>query len=350
MKKTIQQASIEKWFFLLVAAVVLYLFWSIIQPFAILIITAGIAAVALVPLDQFFFKIVKQRKLSAIMTSLGMFLVIIIPLILILLLIAKQATELIQLSLGEQGWLTTFNLTDHKIYQLLPVYVQEQILSIDLQTVGLNVAQWIIDNIGGLFSSTSRFLLNIFLFFIALYYLLVDRKKLHIEILALSPFDNEVDAKIIHRIASTIRHVVFGILVLAIIQGLFAGIGMTIFGVPGSVIWGAFTIIAALVPLVGSALVLVPAVIYLFMIGNVGSAIGLALWAALVVGLSDNIVAPYLIKGTTHMHMFLVLISILGGIQIFGSIGFIIGPTILAAFLVVIDLYKSGILKDGQWS
>src|SRR3989339_1928586 len=98
MKKTIQQASIEKWFFLLVAAVVLYLFWSIIQPFAILIITAGIAAVALVPLDQFFFKIVKQRKLSAIMTSLGMFLVIIIPLILILLLIAKQATELIQLS------------------------------------------------------------------------------------------------------------------------------------------------------------------------------------------------------------------------------------------------------------
>ncbi len=117
---------------------------------------------------------------------------------------------------------------------------------------------------------------------------------------------------------------------------------MTIFGVPGSLLWGAVTIIAALVPFVGSSLVLVPAAIYLFISGSTSAAIGLLIWSAVVVGLADNILGPYLIKGTTHMHAFLVLISIFGGIQLFGAVGIIAGPTILAALLAMLELYQSG--------
>ena len=109
---------------------------------------------------------------------------------------------------------------------------------------------------------------------------------------------------------------------------------------------GAATVVAALVPLVGSALILVPAVLYLFFTGSTGAALGLLIWSAVVVGLADNLLGPYLIKGTTHMHTFLVLIAVLGGIQAWGYIGIIAGPTILASFLALLELYKSGILMN----
>ena len=350
IRKSARQKQIEKWFFLIIAAAVLFLFWKIIEPFAIVMITAGIVAVALTPLHRYIERFFKYRKLASAITVSGTFLLIFIPLFFILLVIAMQASDLLELSFQDGSWLSTFSLTSHPWFLWLPSFVQEQILTISLQEIGFGAAQWAVDNITALFSSTARLILNTFLFFIALYYFLVDRERLYDELLVISPFNDKVDAQIIHQIVGTIRHVVFGILILAIVQGVFAGIGMTIFGVPGGVIWGAMTIIAALVPLVGSAIVLVPAVAYLFVAGQVTAAVGLAIWAAVVVGTSDNILAPFLIKGRTHMHMFLVLVSILGGIHAFGSIGFIIGPTILSAFLVVLELYKNGILKNGKWT
>ena len=341
-----KQLTLERWFFLIVAAVVVYLFWKIIEPFALVVVTAGITAIVLSPLDIKLRHLLKSRKLSAAFLSLGTFLLIVIPLFFILILIGTQASELIQVSLAQGGWLRSFQMDHLALFQSLPAFAQERLMSINLETVGSGVAAWALENVGELFSSTTQLLLNTFLFFIALYYLLVDREKLYQELLTLSPFRNSVDEKILARITSTIRHVVFGALLLAIVQGVFATIGMSLFGVPGAMIWGGLTIISALVPLVGTALVLVPAIIYLFMIGQVEASVGLAVWAAIVVGASDNLLAPYFIKGRTHMHMFLVLLSVLGGFAVFGSIGFIIGPTILAAFLAVLELYKSGILHE----
>lgn len=341
-----RQRTMERWFFLIVAAIIVYLFWKIIEPFILVVVTAGIAAVVLSPIDVRLRVFLRSRKLSAVLLTLGTFLLVVIPLFFVLLLIGKQASDLIQTSL-QGGWLSSLRWDGWAWFSSLPSFVQERLLSINMETVGSGVATWALENIGALFSSTTQLLLNTFLFFIALYYLLVDREKLYKEILTLSPFRDAVDEKILQRITATIRHVVFGALLLAIVQGIFATIGMTIFGVPGAMIWGGLTILSAMVPLVGTSLVLVPAVIFLFMSGHSDAAVGLAVWAAIVVGTSDNILAPYFIKGTTHMHMFLVLLSVLGGFAVFGSIGFIIGPTILAAFLAILELYKSGILHEG---
>jgi len=346
MFKTKKQLTLERWFFLAVAVVVVYLFWKIIEPFALVVVTAGITAIVLAPVDTKFRHLLKSRKLSAALLTLGTFLLIVIPLFSLLILIGKQASDLIQNSFAQGGWLASFKIDEVALFQSLPSFIQERIAAINIETIGSGIASWALENVGELFSSTTQLLLNTFLFFVALYYLLVDREKLYQEILTLSPFRNSVDEKILRRITLTIRHVVFGALLLAIVQGIFAAIGMSIFGVPGAMIWGVLTILAAMVPLIGTALVLVPAIIFLFLIGHTEAAVGLAIWAAIVVGTSDNFLAPYFIKGTTHMHMFLVLLSVLGGIAVFGSIGFIVGPTILAAFLAVLELYKSGILHE----
>ncbi len=104
--------------------------------------------------------------------------------------------------------------------------------------------------------------------------------------------------------------------------------------------------IASQVPILGVGLVMAPCVLYLFATGQTYEAIGLLIWGTTAVGLVDNILGPLLIKGQTNMNGLLILISVLGGIQLFGPIGLIMGPTILAAIMVMLELYKNGILDN----
>lgn len=337
--------EITKWFFLIVSAIVLYLFWQIVQPFAIALLTAGVAAIVFAPLHRGMGKWIKNKKLSAILIVLFTFLVIVLPLFFIAILMVQQAADIIQSSIGENGWLQTFDISAHPLFLSLPAFAQERILTLDVAQIGTGIAEWTFQNVGALFQSTARVLFNTFLFFIALYYFLVDRDRIYKEALELSPLKDKLDASIVHRIVITVRSVVFGALIVALVQGALAAIGLTIFGVPGAILWGGLAVIAAQVPLVGLSLIMVPAVVYLFITSTTASAVGLLIWAVVVVGLVDNVLSPYVIEGKTKMHGLLILISILGGLKIFGSIGFIIGPTILAALMVVLELYKAGILE-----
>ena len=176
--------------------------------------------------------------------------------------------------------------------------------------------------------------------------MLVDRVKMYKEALRLSPLNDKTDANIVRRIVKTIRAVVLGALTIAIVQAIFATIGLWIFGVPQALLWGSLVVIAAQIPMLGAALVMVPAIAYLALTGHTVAAIGLTIWAIVFVGLIDNVLSPYLVGSKTKMPELLVLVAILGGIQLFGPIGFILGPTILAGVLVVTDLYKSGILEN----
>ena len=342
-----QHMTIEKWFFLLVTGVVIWLFWQVIQPFSFVILTAAVAAIILSPLDRLLVKHLKHNKASAALLSLGVFVLIFLPLLMVLVLTAGQASDLVKASI-ENNWFEQIEATASPVLQALPSSLQEEIKSIDLGSLGKAIAAWAFENVGQVFSSSTKLFLNTVLFFISLFYLIAERDKLYAEALALSPLRDSIDAKILKRVIGTVRSVVFGVLILAIIQGTLAGIGMTIFGVPGSLIWGAITIIAALVPLVGTGLVLIPAILYLFFTGSTAGALGLLIWSLIFVSLADNFIGPYLISGTTHMHSFLVLIAVLGGLTAFGPVGGIAGPTILAALLALIELYKSGILTTGK--
>ncbi|PJE77028.1 hypothetical protein COV05_01245 [Candidatus Uhrbacteria bacterium CG10_big_fil_rev_8_21_14_0_10_48_16] len=343
-----QHMTIEKWFFLLVMGVVLYLFWQIIQPFILVIIVAGVVTVILSPIDRRLKKLLKRPRLSAALLSIATFFLVFIPLLIILFLMVTQASELVRTATNDTSWLDQLNPATSPLIQALPEVIQQEIVTIDVGAIGKSVASWAFDNIGNIFSSSTKLILNTFIFFLCLYYLLVNRENLYTEALAISPLDDKTDEKLLKRIVNTIRGVVFGVLLVALIQGIIAGIGMTIFGVPGSLLWGALTAIAGLVPLLGTAVVLIPAVLYLFFTGSTASALGLLIWSLVFVSTIDNLIGPHLIGGKAHLNSFLVLISVLGGLTAFGSVGAIAGPSILAGLLGLIELYKSGILTTGR--
>ena len=336
---TKSQTSVTKWFFLLASAVVLILSWKIIQPFAPVLVAAGIAAIILTPVEKRVKGFIKSERLSALAMLILVLIVIVVPLFTVSVVMVDQAAEIIDTSLQEDSWIRSLNIADNQLILSLPPVVQTEIKNIDVVGLGKNAAEWIFSRLGNLLSSTAKLLFNVVIFMISLYYFLVDREKINQLVQDLSPFKDTLDVSIMKRIVNTVRSVVFGALVIAILKAILAMIGLAIFGVPGSVLWGAMVAVASQIPMIGAALILGPAVAYLFIIGSIGPAIGLLIWSILVVGLVDNFLAPKLVGSKTKMHELLILVSILGGLQVFGPIGFIVGPTILAAVMVVVELY-----------
>ena len=163
--------------------------------------------------------------------------------------------------------------------------------------------------------------------------------------MGLSPLNNEYDEHIISKIKQTVFSTVQGVILIAIVQGILAGLGMIIFGVPNAVLWGSVSAVASLVPGLGTAIVFIPAVAYMFIIGNTAFAIGLLLWGFIIVGLVDNFLGPYLYSRGSQIHQLIMLFAVLGGIAFFGPLGFIFGPIIVALFFSLIEIYQTLILN-----
>ncbi len=215
-------------------------------------------------------------------------------------------------------------------------------LNIDLQTYVRQGLGWIVQNAGATITTASNVVLGTFLSVIILYYIFKDGHRFRGILLRLSPLPNHYDEEIISRLSQTVNSIIRGSLVVAIIQGVLTGVGFAIFGVPNAVLWGSIAAVAALIPAVGTSLVAIPAIIFLFVSGSTPQAIGLLIWAGTAVGLVDNLLGPKLIGSKARIHPVLILISVLGGIQFFGPIGFLAGPLAVSLLLALFHIY-------GQW-
>lgn len=345
MLSTFHHETIARWFFLVVAAIVFFLFWKIIEPFAIVLLTAGIVAVVVTPIEKVLRRTIKISWLSSLLMVVVVVLLIVGPLTAAAVVMTQQAIDIANATLANPDWVKNFKLEELPAFLILPTFVRDYLLALDVPAILGGIAGWARTNAGPFLSGGVSLVFKTFIFFICLFFFLFERERIMNEIVALSPFRDSVDRNIILRMVETVRGVVFGSLIVAVVQGIVAGIGFTIFGIPGALIWAAVVVVSSQVPIIGTSAVTIPAVIYLLISGNVAAGIGLAIWAMLAVGLVDNLLAPFIVGGRTRMHALLILLSVLGGIEYFGPIGFILGPTVLAAFLVVLELYKAGILE-----
>src|SRR5260370_29450233 len=143
----------------------------------------------------------------------------------------------------------------------------------------------------------------------------------------------------VQRLSSITRATVKGTLVVGIIQGALAGIAFWVAGIGGAAFWGTIMAILSIVPGIGAALIWVPAVIYLFINGQVLAGTLLLGWCAAVVGTIDNILRPILVGKDAKMPDLLILVGTLGGLFLFGPIGFIVGPIVCGLFLTVWEIY-----------
>ncbi len=318
----------------MVVGIVVALIW---WPFLELLALAGILAVLFWPIYQKMVKGFNSEPLAAIASIIIILFIVMVPLYLIGQLLFNELIGLYnQLKAGSA------HISGSELVASLPPRWQgpAQNFLADLGSKFSGFAANAFQSVTAVLSNIAGFVLSFFLVFFTVYYLLRDGEKIKTYIASVFPLSERHENVLVEKLSLAINGVVKGAFLVALIQGTVATVGFLIFGVPNPFLWGAFTVLAALVPNVGTSLALIPAVLYLFIMGSSGSAIGLAIWGALAVGTIDNIVSPKLIGAKAKLHPLLVLFGVLGGIKLFGFVGFLLGPIIMAVFVTLLDIYR----------
>lgn len=322
-----------------------YMVWKIVQPF----ITALALSLVIVTICYPLYRRIKRRvprqnkTLAAFIATVLVFLVIIIPLVALSSLVVKEIVLLYQdLDTGSVSIQTVVSNIENKVQAFAPDF------KINLTEQIKLLAEWITSSLGAIFKSTVS---TLFMFFIALigsFYFFRDGKEFMQVLTNVSPLRDQQDQVIFERMAKAVRAVVTGTVLVALIQGSLVAIGFTIFGIDRAILWGSLAAVGALMPGLGTTVVTAPAIVYLFYTGSAVSGFGLLIWSMLIVGLVDNLIGPYLIGRGNNLHPFIVLISVLGGLVLFGPIGFIIGPVVVTLFLVLLEMYHQYVVEEKQ--
>lgn len=193
----------------------------------------------------------------------------------------------------------------------------------------------------GVAGTVVTFVLALFL----LFFLLRDGRLMVRTLVRLIPMEREPLDKLVHDLATVLRAVVFGSVMTAVLQGVFVGIAWAIVGLPSPVVFGALTAAAAFIPAVGSAVVLVPAILYLAVLGHWGSVIFLLVWTGLL-ALGEQLVRPFLTSRQAEVPALAVFIGAIGGVAAFGFIGFILGPVLINLVITLIRLAGEWVRKE----
>jgi predicted PurR-regulated permease PerM len=217
----------------------------------------------------------------------------------------------------------------------------QSVIIADLGTYAQRGLGIIVNNLGSIASSITGFFISLFIFYFGLYYLLKDGPAFAKYVVELSPLSDTDDKAILKKLERAVNSVIRGNLTIAFLQGIMSGIGYTIFGLPNSVLWGTATGFAALVPGVGTSLVMIPAVLYLLFSGSLWAGVGLLIWGMTAVGLIDNFLGPKLIGRGAKLHTFVVLLSVLGGLAFFGPAGLFLGPIAMSLLFALLSIYSN---------
>ncbi len=217
-------------------------------------------------------------------------------------------------------------------------------LSLQIDQIVKTVSGFIVQNVGGLFSGTIDIVLKMVLFLIGLFYFLKDGARFKALYTRVSPLENSEDVTIHSAVQIAVKSIVIGSLTVAVCQGIATGIGFAIFGVPNPFFWGSVAGLFALVPGIGATLVWFPAVVYLYFTGD-GSLfwLGQLIWGVVAVGLLDNVLGPVLMNKGVRIHPLFILLSVLGGISIFGPEGLLFGPLVLSIFVALTSVWRARI-------
>lgn len=332
---------------LLLAVAILAIF--IFLPFLTPLVFAVSLAVVFGPVYRFILKTLFRGKEKSTFASLiTLALVAVIVVVPAFFVVNKMYVEIQDMYyyLTEEGGrssvIDTLNsVSDTVSNMLFNVYPSMSFDSLNVTEYLQQGLEWAFAHVDTLFTSVGRVLLGIFIAFFALFYFLRDGREFKKQIIALSPLMDTDDELIFRKLEQAVYSIVGGSLIVSVIQGILTGIGFALFHVPDPTVWGGVAAVAALIPGVGTALVIVPGILYLFFSGSTGLAIGLLVWGLLAVGLIDNLLGPVLMNRGIKIHPFIILLSVLGGLTFFGLVGFILGPLIFAFLFALLEIYKS---------
>jgi predicted PurR-regulated permease PerM len=340
------EAFEDRVFLWFVLGVSLAFVW-ILRPYAGAILWGTVLAIVFAPLNRHLRDRLRQRRaIAAALTLLVIVVLVLFPVALIVQSLIREGTTVYdRIQSGELDVGAWFR----QIYAALPAWAVDLLDRLgltDLDALQARLsgflaagAQLIASKALAIGQNTFQFVVALFVMLYLLFFLLRDGDTLSRRIREATPLQPERQRSLAARFTTVIRATIKGNVVVALVQGALGWLIFLILGVGAPVLLGVLIALLSLLPAVGAPAVWLPVAIYLFAIGQVWQATVLALFGAFVIGSADNILRPILVGKDTKLPDYLVLISTLGGLAVFGANGFVIGPVIAALFVTVWEIF-----------
>ena len=323
--------GLTKGFFILIVFIVTLAFFDVLSPYYSAILWAAILAVIFNPVkNKIRTRLGERNGLAALMTIVIICLIVFTPLAIILSSLAYELNLVYSKLHHLPGWARSF-LADHNLDSAQQIQQQ-------LSDAALKGGQYLAGSAFLIGKGTFGFTVSFGIMLYLLFFLLKDGPYLVLLILESLPLSSYVKQHLFAKFAAVARATVKGTVAVALAQGALGGFAFWIAGLDGSILWGALMAFLSLIPAVGSAIIWVPAAIYLFATGQLWQGAFIVGFFVIVIGLVDNILRPLLVGKDTRMPDYLILIATLGGMEIYGINGFVIGPLIAALFIACWNL------------
>ncbi|MFZ5982596.1 MAG: AI-2E family transporter [Patescibacteria group bacterium] len=332
------------YFLLLVLLGVSVLTFFIFKPFLIPCLLAAILAHLFYPVyKKLSSNCQKRRGLSATLVMILVFLVIVTPLVVMVSLVSQEAQGIFERFTSENN--NVEKLIRNGVYNLshLPFWGRLDLEKVVNQDEIINLVKSFSKNtliiLQGAYESLAGLILNLFIMFFALFYFLIDGEKLIKRIKEISPIRDKYENVLLEKFNAIIRAIMRETFLIALIQGALSGVLFWATGVVSPITLGIIAGIVSFIPSVGAGLVWLPVGIAMLVLGYPIQGIIIILVGALVISTVDNVLRPKLMGKSSQVHPLLILLSTLGGLLVFGLSGFIVGPIVMALFLVLWEIY-----------
>ncbi|RJG06663.1 AI-2E family transporter [Noviherbaspirillum cavernae] len=338
----------QKTFLVLLIAVSLAFGW-ILWPFHGAVFWGTVLAILFAPFyRRLLVRMNQRRNLAAITTLLLCLVVVIFPMTVITTLLVQEGASFYErVSTRELD----IGMYFQQILHALPDWMVKLLDRFDLSDLAslqeklsegvMQVSQFIAKQAVSIGQNTVGFLIRFAIMLYLLFFLLRDGTILSQRISEAMPLSMEHKRNLFSKFTTVIRATVKGNIAVAIVQGALGGMIFWFLGIKGALLWGVVMAILSLLPAVGAGLIWVPVAIYFLVTGAIWQGVTLIVFGVLVIGLVDNILRPLLVGKDTQMPDYVVLISTLGGLSLFGLNGFVIGPVIAALFIASWDIFAA---------
>lgn len=327
------------------AAATVFIFLPFLSP----VLLALAASVIVFPvhrrLTRFFGSGSFRETLSALITVILVVVVMLVPAFFLIESIYGEVQTLYGLLIDEANRSqviaalnTAWSSLSNVAFGLLPPHTFDSFNVTDSLKSGL---EWVFTNLDTVFTSIAKVAAYAVIFLLALFYFVRDGVALRRMAMSWSPVLAANEEYIARTFRKAIHSVFAGTLVVALLEGLSTGLAFLVFGIPAPALWGTMAAVAALVPAFGVTLIILPGVAYLILTGNYVYAAGLLIWGYAVIILVDHLLGPTLMNRGIKIHPFVILLSVLGGLLMFGIIGFVMGPLIVVFLFTLLEIYRT---------
>jgi len=337
-----EEREFRKTMILLIVTILTILAFFILRPIVMAVFFGLVLSYIFFPLYAKLYKKTKRPNLSAFIILFGLLIIILLPLIFLIPLISREIISF-YLSIRNAD-------TSYYIRQLFPYLFQSPTMAADIDAMtsafSSNIASLISSTLQKIVLRFPNLLLQSIIVLFTFFFAIRDQEVLKNYFISISPFPKDYQDKFYQKFRQITSSILYGQLVIGVVQGVISGIGFFIFRVPNALLLTFLSMLVGVIPVIGPAVVWVPVGAYLIMTNRIISGIGILIYGLLVINWVDPLIRPHIVSRKAKMNSAIALIGMIGGLYVFGVAGLILGPLILAYLLLVIEFYKEKRFKS----